>query len=744
MILITCTISLFSQNLPDSLAKLSTFTKYTAAESFLDDENYNAALPIYLDLISRDADNSNLNFKVGFCYLNTHLEKGKAISFLEKAILNYSENYNSEAYTEKVAPIESWYFLGSAYHVNHRFDEALTVLNKLMLIITPLDTSFVKDIKHYINYCLNAKELIKTPVDIEITNLGDSINTIYSEHSPVFSADESVLIFTSKRSGTTGGKLTADGQYYEDIYISFKKNGKWSSPKGIGANINTDKHEASISLSVDGQQLLIYRDDNKDGNIYISSLNGDIWNTPDKLGPTVNTKYRESHASLSADGKALYLASARPGGFGGMDIYVVKKLPNGEWGEAQNLGPNVNTEYDEDGPFIHPDGVTLFFSSQGHNSMGGFDIFYTNIDNENKKCSTSANLGYPINTTDDDVFYNPTPDGKYAYYSSFRNGGKGQNDIYLLKIPEGDEKKLTVMTGIITVDGKPSSDVTLSVTDSESGESVGSYSPNSKSGKYLLVLPSDKKYKIEVNSNKGENKTFDINPSNDSSYYKIHRPVNLEPINFGKLVYQAIFKGTVKDNQTLTPLAANIEIFDNSNNQQVEIIETGNKNGEFNTILISGKNYGISVKADGYMFISDNIDLSQSNANSEISKEILLQKAEVASKIILKNIFFDFNKATLRKESTHELNTLIDLLKNQYPTLKIEISGHTDNKGSLKSNTTLSTNRAKSVVNFLVKHEIDANRLTYKGYAFNEPIAPNTTDEGRQMNRRVEFKILSK
>jgi len=507
--LVAISANLFSQNLPDSLDELSTFTKYTAAESFLDDENYGAALPIYLDLISRDPNNANFNFKVGFCYLNTHLEKEKSVSFLEKAVANYSDNYDAEAYTEKYAPIESWYFLGNAYLLNYKFDDALAVLNKLLTIIPASDSSFIKEIKHTISYCQNGKELVKKPIDIIVTNLGDSINSEYSEHSPVFTADESVLIFTSKRVGSTGEKLTPDGQYYEDIYISNKIDGKWSSPKGIGNSINTDKHEASIGLSVDGQQLLIYRDDNQDGNIYISTLNGDIWGEPEKLGSTVNTKYRESHASLSADGKSLYLASARPGGYGGMDIYVVKKLPNGEWSEAQNLGLNVNTEYDEDGPFIHPDGVTLFFSSQGLSSMGGFDIFATEIDNENKKCSLATNLGYPINTTDDDVFYNPTPDGKSAYYSSFRNGGKGHDDLYLLTLPEGDEKNLTVMTGLVTVDGKPASDASLTVTNTESGDIFGSYIPNSKSGKYLLVLPSDKKYNIEVTSNKGEVKNFE-------------------------------------------------------------------------------------------------------------------------------------------------------------------------------------------------------------------------------------------
>ena len=447
-IIITISLKINSQTLPDSLASTSTFTKYTAAESFLDDENYGAALPIYLDLISRDPDNANFNFKVGFCYLNTHTEKEKAVTFLEKAVTNYTEDYDAEAYTSKAAPIEAWYFLGNAYLINYRFDDGLMVLNKLLSIISSTDTVFAKEVKHLINYCNNGKELVKTPIDIEVTNLGDSINTEFSEHSPVFTADESVLIYTSKRIGSTGEKLTPDGQYYEDIYISTKVNGKWSSPKGIGGNINTEQHEASIGLSVDGQQLLIYRDDNKkDGNIYISTLNGDVWSEPEKLGSTVNTKYRESHASLSADGKSLYLASARPGGYGGMDIYVVKKLPNGEWSEAQNLGPNVNTEYDEDGPFIHPDGVTLFFSSQGLTSMGGYDIFYTTVDNESKKCSVATNMGYPINTTDDDVFYNPTPDGQHAYYSSYRNGGKGQNDLYLLTLPEGEEKKLTVMTG---------------------------------------------------------------------------------------------------------------------------------------------------------------------------------------------------------------------------------------------------------------------------------------------------------
>lgn len=721
--------------------------KYFLAEIYVDNGNFQKALRLYKELLSNDEDNANLNFKIGFCYLNIVAEKLESISYLEKAIKNVSDDYAPESFKEKNAPVEALFFLGKAYHLNYQFQDAIGIFQDLISRLPDYDTEFINKINREIQMCKNGIELVKNPVNMVINNLSDTINSKFSEHSPVFSADESVLIFTSNRKGSTGGKLTLEGNYFEDIYISYKENGEWTTPQSIGDSINTANHEATIGLSVDGQQLFIYKDEfnNGDGNIFHSKLDGDVWSVPKKLGTTVNTKARETHASLSADGNTLYFTSERKGGYGGLDIYKVKMLPNGQWGLAQNLGQTINTPYNEEGQYIHPDGVTLFFSSEGHNSMGGFDIFSTSV-NEDGTYTEPTNIGYPINTTDDDVFYVPTPDGKRAYYSSFQAGGIGQTDIYLITLPESEEKALTVMSGVITLgSGEPSQDITITITDAETDELIGVYTPNSKTGKFLFILTTGRNYNVLYEAEDRElSYTETLNVPKESAYEEVHRAIELNPVIVGEddiSTALTLLKGVVKDAVLLKPIAATIEVIDNEKNELISTSHSNSKTGKYLVSLPSGKNYGLVIKADGYLFHSENFNVIYSTTYQEITKDILLNKISVGSKIILNNIFFDYSKATLRPESYAELNRILKFFTD-YPKIRIEISGHTDNQGSLETNITLSANRAKAVVDYLTALGVDVNRLEYKGFAFSQSIATNDTEEGRQLNRRVEFKII--
>ena len=339
--------------------------------------------------------------------------------------------------------------------------------------------------------------------------MGDSVNSEYPDFAPVISADEATLIFTSRRAGgTTDDKTLDDNQYYEDIYISTKnKDGEWGTAKPIGSNINSAGHEASIGLSADGQQLFIYKatfekGDKGDGNIYKSDLNGDVWTVPEKMGSDINTdKSWETSACLTSDGQTLYFVSDREGGYGGRDIYKCVKLPNGEWSKSQNLGAPINTEYDEDGPFIHPDGKQLYFASKGHKSMGGFDIFFSTKNESDSGISWTEpiNMGHPINTTDDDVFFVTSTDGKRAYYSSFQEGGFGEKDIYQLSLNDQSQKDLAVLRGFIKMYNGTNLpfDTRVSVFDADTKEQITMETkPNSKSGKYLMVLPTNKRYTL--------------------------------------------------------------------------------------------------------------------------------------------------------------------------------------------------------------------------------------------------------
>lgn len=481
----------YSLNASPKKQKIKDKHKYQIAEKFLANRNYSKAASIYKELLEQASRNADLNYKLGLCYLNIVSEKEKSVGLLENSI-QYTSSKNN-------VPIDVYYNLAKAYHTNYQFREALKIYNDLLQIISPQNTSFRNDIQREKKMCRNGLELVKNPVNISIINLGNRINTEYAEHSPGVTADESTMVFTSRRSGT-GSKLDIDGQYFEDIYITNKENGIWSDPVGI-AKLNTIDHDASISISADGQELYIYkagflsRKESEGGDIYVSRLQGSNWSEPKKLGPNINSKSKESHISISADGRTIYFSSDRPGGYGGMDVYTVTKLPNGKWGKAKNLGPAINTEYNDDAPFIHPDGKTLYFSSAGHKTMGGLDIFKSV--NIKGRWTSPVNVGYPINSTDDDIYYTPTPDGKRAYFASYRSGSLGRTDIFLIKTPDADKAGLFVLKGkIVTTNGQPVASSKITV--SRDGKTIGIYTPNSATGKFLFIIEAGKKYDIEI------------------------------------------------------------------------------------------------------------------------------------------------------------------------------------------------------------------------------------------------------
>jgi outer membrane protein OmpA-like peptidoglycan-associated protein/tetratricopeptide (TPR) repeat protein len=519
--------------------------KFDKAEQLLGNENYEAALPLYLSLDSADKDNANLAFKIGVCYLNSSTNKDKAVAWLEKAASNISENYKEGSFKEKHSPLTTYNYLGRAYHFNYQFDQAIAMFEKFKGYLGNNDPETLKEANRYIEMCNTGKELVASPVSMKVDNLGGKVNSPYSEHSPVITADEELLIFTSRRPTTTGGKIDpSDGKYFEDIYMC-KRNpdSTWSEPVNMGSPINTPDHDATIGISVDGQKLFIYKDDKGDGNIYFSNLAGDHWAAPQKLNDFINSKSWEGNASISPDGNILYFSSEREGGLGGKDIYMSRKLPNGDWGKAMNLGPKINTPYDEDGAYIQADGVTLYFSSQGHKTMGGYDIFSSTFNPDSTIWSEAANMGYPVNSTDDDIFYTPTADNKRAYYSSFKKDGQGEKDIYMITLPERKETPLTVYKGtLVSIYGGVPKNAVITVTDNETGELVGTYAPNSSTGAYLFILQPGKNYNIsyEADDFLFSSENFDV--GTQTAYSVINKPIELAPIKVGqKITLKNIF-----------------------------------------------------------------------------------------------------------------------------------------------------------------------------------------------------------
>ncbi len=719
------------------------------------EQNYSLALKYFKDAYRIDSSNANINYKIGVCYLEseTETEKNKALPFLEKSVQNVSHNYNPEDPKEKKAPELAYYSLGVAYRLAYRFNEAITFFNKFKDIVGTRNQVLTKDLEKQVEINFNAIEFTKDSISVSIKNLGDSINSIYPDYSPVISADESTLIFTSRRLGSTGGEKTDNDQFLEDIYFCNKKtDGTWSSAKSIGTSINTFGSEANISLSADGQQLYVYRDVNG-GDIYYSNLEGDTWSGLLPLSSNINSPDWETHASLSLDGKTLYFVSnKKEGSYGGRDIWQSVKLPNGQWSIPINAGPQINTKEDEEAPFLHPDGVTFFFSSKGHKNMGGFDIFKS-VKDKNGNWSSPENLKYPINTPDDDIFYVQSIDGKRGYFSSIRNNGFGGKDIYTINFEKAIAEPLTLLKGYITFDGatKGLPKVEIVATDMETGLVVQNSKSNELTGKYLMIIKPGVEGKTYTISYEAEgfqpiNVTITIPPN--SSYQEIEKSVLLHSLNFESKTPGTIsIAGTVKNVYEKSIAGAQIVVKDNISGKLIETFYTTSDSGSYSFILSRGQNYNLSYEANGYLFQSENINVPKQPEYLVLTKNIVLEKVKIGSKIVLNNIFFDSNKATLRKESNLEIEKLLNLMK-EYPELTFEVAGHTDNKGNDATNLQLSQMRARAVVNAFVKKGINVKYLVAKGYGETMPIATNTlpngesNKKGMQQNRRVEIKII--
>jgi len=507
--------------IPTSIISQEQDDLFYIADDYVDNENFTGAINLYHRMLDEDPKNAQINFKLGFCYLNTSDKKDQAIIYIKKSVDILSKKRKKSSQF-----LETNYYLARAYQSNYRFDDAINQYNELKKITK--NKKLLKIVNGEIIKCNEGKKLTSHAKKIEIKNIGDSINSEFTDHSPIISGDESVLIFTSRRESDINDEMEGDGEFSENIYISYGKDEGWTYPISIGKNINTSGHEASIGMSVDGQKLFIYKSEDE-GSIYVSTLNGDEWSAPVKLGPTINTKYRETHASLSADGNKLYFTSDRKGGFGGLDIYVSNKLINGKWGEARNLGKTVNTESDERAPYIHPDGKTLYFSSKGHGGLGGYDIFFSKL-NEFETWTKPENVGFPINTTSDDVFFVPTADGQKAYYTSNKKQGYGKTDIFVIRFKEAEKTKITLMTGKVFVCRGNLPEVSITVMNAETDEVIGIYTPNSKSGKFLFVLDKGGKYNVLFESNGdlilSEYLIVPINAAYQQLYKVIEIPLN--------------------------------------------------------------------------------------------------------------------------------------------------------------------------------------------------------------------------
>ena len=567
-----------------------------------------------------------------------------SIAGMHGELKNYQaaiENY------EKAKSIDSLYFkdYNLPYSINlagrGQFEKALAAV-KEFLSVSNLNETSRKAGEYRLRSYTFAVDYAKTQANstyrFEPRNMGDSVNSKDLEYYPTITIDGKELIFTRRV-----------GNFNEDFYGTKLTDGGWTRSRGLSGSINTTQNEGAQNISQDGQWLIFTGCNFPEGygscDLYISyqSSNG-AWSSPENMGSQINSESWESAPSLSPDKRDLYFSSNRPEGYGGKDIYVTHLLPTGKWSAPENMGPGINTAGDESCPFMHADNQSLYFTSNGHTGYGGDDLFVTRKGPKNA-FGAVKNLGYPINTIENEGSMVVSADGKTAYYASDRNDSRGGLDLYTFELRD------------------------------------------------------------------------DVRP-----------------------IKTLWVKGKVFDKKTLKGLPSAVELTDlvtKVTTSRVQTDETGN----YLITLPVGTEYAFNVNRRGYLFFSENFSLSQKSPDSTYHIDIPLQPIEANATVVLKNVFFDFNKYELKAESQVELASVVRLLKEN-PSVKIQINGHTDNIGKPADNLKLSNERARAVINYLSANGIDAKRLSFRGYGDTQPLADNKTEEGRARNRRTELKVI--
>jgi outer membrane protein OmpA-like peptidoglycan-associated protein len=602
---------------------------------------------------------------------------------------------------------ESWLLLGEIYEQQYITDSAIwayrkfanldpTIHPRALYNLAELEYSqgfyaeSEQHLAHYLTFSIrneatrykanadldkirNALRLIKFPKPFNPINLGDSVNTVMDEYFPMLTVDQKTLIITKRtkfdveqepsssnvdhQQGGHIRTITVNRNpnavsYREDFYISTLNDSTqcWNKAMRMPEPVSSEDNEGAQSISPDGRYLFFAGCNRRDGmgscDIYVSKKTGDTWGRPFNLFEPINTENWESQPAIAPDGKTLYFAGNRPNGKGGQDLWMSELLENGMWSEPVNLGDSVNTGGNESSPFIHYDNQTLYFVSDGHPGLGGKDIFYVKKKPDGT-WGTPVNLGYPINTHKDEISFFVNSSGDMGYIASDRPGGKGGQDVYAFEL------------------------------------------------------------------------------------YREARPLAV-----------SYLQGKLFDADNLAPLNAKFEIINLKTGEVVAGAESDEVSGDFLVSLPSDGNYALNVSKDGYLFHSENFELGDiANQIKPKMIDVPLSEIKTGESMVLRNIFFETNEYKLKPESTTELERLIKMLQEN-PTLKIEISGHTDNTGSEAVNQRLSESRAKAVYDYLINKGILANRLTYVGYGLSKPIAPNDTEDGRAQNRRTEIRIL--
>ena len=466
-------------------------------------EDFDKALDGYLGIYKNDSSNANLNYRIGQSILHLTSEKRfkrkDAIPFLEQSIESMTAEYNEGSYRERKAPYEALFYLGNAYRYNHEFDKAVVVYERFISLLPPTDYYYIDYVKRESQACHNAQELVSVPVKYDTESLNDLVNSETTvENCPVVNYNEDVIIYTSGKNNSFSPdiNMAAMNMDYkmDQIYFTHFVDTAWTKPISINDQLKAGKNTVPTAITGDGKTLYTVRDDNDNGNIYVSHYKNGKWSKMKKLNKNVNSSDWESHVSITKDGKTLFFTSDRPGGYGGLDVYKSEfDEAEEDWGEAVNLGPTINSVYDEETPYIINDGKVLYFSSQGHYGMGGFDIFYSSL-LDNGKWTSPMNLGYPLNTVGNDLFYLPRRNGEYAIFPLNGNdrGYTQQNDIYKIKVPvPGNDSTEIEFKGVVSIEDNNwpmYSGAQVTIINNDTKDTIEFLNINLETGDYSTII----------------------------------------------------------------------------------------------------------------------------------------------------------------------------------------------------------------------------------------------------------------
>jgi outer membrane protein OmpA-like peptidoglycan-associated protein/tetratricopeptide (TPR) repeat protein len=630
---------------------------------------YNDAYNEYLQAFVYNNSNAELNYKTGVSALFSD-KKEEAADFLLKAI-NVKKDVAQDALLLTGMALQ---YAGKYSLAIEKFTGYLSLpwkknKNKNNILLA----------RKYIQECTSALLITKDTLRVSIENMGPGINSVSDEYSEILSADGKTMYFASRRQLPGSGKRHPDTKFDENIFVSHLVDGSWTSSVAAGKNITTRLSESPLYINKTNDILYVYSGYTGNGDIKMSLNKKGVWKTPVKLPYNINTRSSETSFTISPNGNEIYYVSDNPkDNIGGKDLFFIKKLNARKWSKPQNAGRIINTIYDEESVRFSKTADTLWFSSKGHNSIGGFDIFYS-IRTKNGAWDTVRNAGYPINTPWDEIFYTPSQvDDSSFYFVSNRSGGFGGSDIYHVQFLP-----------------KP----------------------------VLVIPPPLKRDTIVIRD------TVII--------MKEVAPVT-PPLRIENDVY---LSGKVKDSETGEPVMAKMDLREIASGEILGTTASSDVDGSYRFKLPSKKSYLIDLRATGYLSDNRRIDVPENWLREVYNLNIELIKVKVGKKVVLNNILFQTGKSVLTAGSYTELDRLLNIMKENGQ-IKIEISGHTDNTGSALLNSKLSAARAKTVVDYLIQKGTDPLRMIFRGYGSSQPIADNSTAAGRTKNRRVEFKIL--